>query len=254
MGSKPNLVRNSPGLLNAVALVAPTHAGTLRNIRKMARGVPPALYRSAVGIELTTLRGRSLGWDPEYAVRWAKSQAAAVADEAKRKCAEDVVGLVQPYLRSVRPSWINDPLTLDPYQAGAGLPIPVKLSALMQVDGRAVVLVLHLWRKPLGLEQRHAAVAILRNRLQQRPELMDAEMHLVDISVPEGHSDRQYRLGTWETSRMMPDDELKVFTDRFYGAWQAYLADPEPKPKPSRKPRPNSYPDLFGEDPYDAAS
>ncbi|HEY2356597.1 MAG TPA: hypothetical protein VGH86_04045 [Phenylobacterium sp.] len=246
MGSKPNLVRNSPGLLNAVALVAPTHVGTLRNIRNMARGAPPALYRTAVEIVLATLRGRALGWGPDEAVTWAKSQAAAITDDDKRKCAEDVVHLLRPYFRAVRPAWVQ-PLSIEYYQAGPGLQIPVKLSALMSVDDRFVVLVLHLWRKPLSLEQRHAAAAILHNRLQQRPELENAEMHLVDISVPEGHTDRQYRLGTWENSQMMPPEELKVFTDRFYVAWQAYLADPEPKPP--RKPRSSSTPDLFGDDP-----
>ncbi|MDB5411028.1 MAG: hypothetical protein JWL84_5940 [Rhodospirillales bacterium] len=248
MASKPNLVRNAPGLLHAVALVAPTREGTLRNIRRMARGTPPALYRPAIEIVLTVLRGAGHVWTPAEGYEWAKAQVKTIPDDDKRKCASEVVRALKPYLTTTAPQWIR-PLSIEYYQAGPDLQIPVKLSGLMAIDGRFVVLVLHLWRKPLSIEQRQAAVAIVQNRLHQRPELADAELHFIDISVPQGHLDRQYRLATWETLTVMADDQLKTFTDRFYGAWTDYQANPEPKPQ--RKPRPSPYPDIFGDDPTD---
>jgi hypothetical protein len=246
MASKPNLVRNAPGLLHAVALVAPSREGTLRNIRRMARGTPPALYRPAIEIVLSVLRGVGHLWTPEGGYEWAKKQVNTIPDDDKRRCAGEVVRALKPYLTTTAPQWIR-PLSIEYYQAGPDLQIPVKLSGLMAIDGRFVVLVLHLWRKPLSIEQRQAAVAILQNRLRQRPELVDAELHFLDISIPQGHVDRQYRLATWDTLTAMPDTQLKAFTDRFYGAWSDYQADPEPKPQ--RKPRPSPYSDIFGDDP-----
>lgn len=250
MASKPNLIRNSPGLLHAVALVGSTEQATLRNIRKMARGAPPALYRSATEIVLATLKGTAAGvWTPAEGFEWAKTQAKSVPDEDKRRCAEQVVQHLKPYFLATRPQWVQS-LSMEYYQAGPNLQIPVRLSALMAVDGKFVVLVLHLWRKPLELEQRQAAVAILHNRLQQRPELVEAEIHLVDISVPEGHKDREYRLSTWNNLTLMPPEALKAFTDRFYNAWQIYLRDPDPNPRPSRPRKPKGdQGDLFKGDP-----
>jgi hypothetical protein len=251
MASKPNLVRKAPSLLHAVALVAPTRQGTLRNIRKMAHGAPPALYRTAVEIVLATLRGSAAAlWTPAEGAQWAMAQAKAIPDDDRRKCAEQVVRFLKPYLRATQPQWVR-PLSMEYYQAGPDLQIPVRLSALMAIGGKFVVLVLHLWRKPLGLEQRQAAVAILHNRLQQRPELANAELHFIDISMPEGHKDREYRMSTWANLTLMPPEALKAFTDRFYAAWQDYLADPEPAPKPRRprKPKSDDHGDMFDRDP-----
>jgi len=247
MASKPNLVRNAPGLLHAVALVGSNEQATLRNIRKMARGAPPALYRSATEIVLAALKGTATQlWTPARGHEWARARAKEITDEDKRLCAEQVIQHLKPYFLATQPRWVQ-PLSMEYYQAGPNLQIPVRLSALMGVDGKFVVLVLHLWRKPLELEQRHAAVAILHNRLQQRPDLADAELHFVDVSVPEGHKNREYRLSTWSNLTLMPPEALKAFTDRFYNAWQAYLLnpDPDPKPRPSRTPKGGDQIDLF---------
>jgi hypothetical protein len=251
MGSKPKLVRNAPSLLHAVALVGANEQVTLRNIRRMARGTPPALYREATDIVLATLRGTANGlWTPAEGYDWACSRVEDIGDEGKKACAEQVVRHLKPYLSTIRPQWLQ-PLSMEYYQAGPNLQIPVRLSALMGVDGKFVVLVLHLWRKPLELEQRHAAIAILHNRLQQRPELAAAELHFVDVSIPEGHKNRQCRLSTWSDVSPMATATLKAFTDRFYNAWQAYLLDPDPELKPSRpkKPKPSDQGDIFGDDP-----
>lgn len=235
MATTHNPVRNSPSLLHSVALVGATRAETERNIRKMARGAPPSLYRAANDILIATLKGRGLGWSADRAIQWARAQASTIVDPDKRACAEQVFEHVAPYIMSTAPDWVRG-LDVEFYSVDAELRIPVKLAALMRVGNSYAVLLLNLWKKELTLEQKRAALAILYDRLQNRPELQHAHLHFVDISVPQKEKERVYRLHGWSDYQLMSSTELDQFIDRFRDGWNDYQANPEPK-KP-RKPRP----------------
>jgi hypothetical protein len=246
---RPNVVKNAPSLLHAVALVGSTHAATVRNIRNMERGFPPALYQPSVDLICGSIKRIAEGTAKADAYTWARAQAETQTDQAVRDCTKEVLAYLRPYILNVRPKWFR-PIDVEYFQVGAELQIPVKVTGLMGTEEGPVILMLHLWRKPLEIEQRGAGAAILKNRLDLREELIGTMLHFVDISVPVGKNQREYGQLSWEQVSPLSDEERRKFTDRLYKAWLECQANPEPQ-KPYN-PRPDSRQrDMFSLDPSD---
>ncbi len=234
MSIKRNPVSNAPTLLHSVALVAPTVAETVRNIRKMDVGLPPDLYSPTHGLVRASLAGQGYAWTEKQADTFTKPE--------QKSAAVEVLPHLRMYLESTEPTWLR-PLDVEYFQVSETLQIPIRVSGLMSVNDEPRVLLVHLWRKRLEIDQLRAALTMLRRRILGRQELREARLNLVDVSVDPRVSSRSYRLIEWDTFSLMVDDELKAFTDRLEAAWTEYQTDPAPKPP--RKPRPGDTDDLF---------
>lgn len=239
MPIRTNPVRGAPSLIHAVALVENSVAKTEKQIRKLMRAFPPKLYDLASQLVRAVLAGQ------EYS--WAIAQAEKHSDEDQKKYALLVLPLLQTFLEKTKPDWVRD-LKVDPYQLGVGLQLPVKVHSLMKVGNRVEVLVIHFWAKAISEDQKRAAITILKSRMDAREELRHAHLRWIDLSVPNGKKARDVVDIGWDTFQLMPNDELKTFSDILFDAWELYLTNPEP-PRP-RKPKSNpNQPDMFGGSP-----
>lgn len=239
MAARVNPVRSAPTLIHAVALVGHDVASTELNIRKLMKGFPPQLYKLANQLVIAVLKGRPLAW--------ARSQARKHANVDQRRQARLVLLRLTPLLRSLKPDWVRV-LDVDPYQVGPKLQLPVKVQALMKVDGKVEVLVLHLWQKPLGERPRRAAATILKDRLSQREELTDAGLRWFDISIPDGEDERGLREFSWSDIRLMDDEELQGFIGTLREGWELYQLNPVPPRPPRPRPSPDQA-DFFPDGP-----
>ncbi len=242
--AKPNVIRNAPSLLHAVALVGPNHAETVRNIRNMERGAPPALYKASTQIVVATIKRIAGGTSNKEAFDWAKGQAKALQKAKVRDCAIEVLAFLKPFLLNIKPKWFR-PIDVEYFQAGADLQIPVKVTGLLRLEDKAVILAVNFWKKPLETEQLRAAISILKDRIELREELQGADLHFLDISVPLGKKQREYRNLSWSQISPLSDADLQVFANRLCRAWLECQANPEPK-KPS-KPKRSDQADMFSD-------
>ncbi|MEW6539173.1 MAG: hypothetical protein AB1448_11370 [Pseudomonadota bacterium] len=202
------------------------------------KGFPPKLYALSSQLVRAVLQGCSYDW--------ALDQAKRHSDKEQRKYALLVLPLLKNFLCKTKPVWVRD-LEVDPIQVGPGLQLPVKVHSLMRVGDHLEVLIIHFWAKGISVDQKRAAMTIVKDRLSRREELKEAKLRWIDLSAPSSKDERTLEEITWETFPLMDNEELKNITDRLYDGWQLYMLAPE-MPRKAKPKSDKRQPDMFGDE------
>lgn len=232
----------TPSAQHAVAMIADTVEGTVRNFEKL----------EAARISISLEPGRRLfkpmmeGFGVDWAVRQCEAE--------REKNIKPNIGLVEafgPYAAEKAVDWFR---AYEPqyYPIGSGVLMPVKPSGFWFEGGRPRILWVQCWKaRTLDPLQKRIFHTILQRSVVVG-DFKDAEIEWVDLRETRPGKGRDVEVLHGSALGTVSDDELQAYLQILLSAFQQYKSDRDRRRaegRASERSRPQGPMPLFPDDP-----
>ncbi len=173
-----------PSLQHVARQWAPTAEQVAKNLELLALSAPPFSYERLYSLVRGIVTGDSLN-QVVRAVETAKLHPNARSNYL------EILPLIDQYFAAEKPEYVND-VSPRQYPVGKNLLVPFKPPLIFYRHGQAVLPWFVFWRsQPLAGDNLRLFVTLVREMMQQDPDLDEASFPVIDCSAPSKKSPRQ---------------------------------------------------------------
>ncbi len=191
-----------PSLQHVARQWAPTPELVAKNLVALALSAPPFSYERLYSLARGVATGDSLE-QVLAAVETAKLHPSARANYA------EILPLVAEYFDERRPEFVND-VSPRLYPVGKSLLVPFKPPMIFFREGKATLPWFVFWRsQPLEGQNLRLFVSLVREMMEQDPDLEESSFPIIDCSAPDKKSPRRLTIVESHDVQLLTDGEKR---------------------------------------------